>query len=362
MGDIGATSTGLTKDIEGVTGDLPELEAPASGAPMALPPEKVPDVPVESGPRPVDPAPPVGAHDPAPVEVPAPTGMVNDGALQGNSHQALASSSGGVGEPASGHPHLAEAVSPDEVHGAVSPSSRSLHDSVPAARLSEAAPDSTSHDQALSPAKPGKPLPVSEVHERGSVGVEGTHEPERVDSPREPAVAEAPLESAPAESPRNAEASSTAAPYAPLSAATRGQQAPLVSPHGAEPISARLPAPTSGSPAPSAPALAHSLQPGSAAAPSAPQLRNPVFAPSSGRPSELPATHSRGPHRDGDGAPSEGHRQGRRPPQRKPQGPGDEIPDHGGEAYRGDSPSTIDGLTSEDLSALADYTGPGIGT
>ncbi len=84
LGDIGATSTALTKDLDGLTGDLPKTEPPVSGSPMALPAEKLPEVPGEPAAHPVEsaaprphepvPAPADGVHEPAS----APAGGVHD--------------------------------------------------------------------------------------------------------------------------------------------------------------------------------------------------------------------------------------------------------------------------------------------
>lgn len=57
LGEIGATGGDLAKDLQGASGDLPVPEPPVSGAPVALPPDGLPDVAVESAAHPADPAP-----------------------------------------------------------------------------------------------------------------------------------------------------------------------------------------------------------------------------------------------------------------------------------------------------------------
>ncbi len=58
LGDIGTASTGLTTDLEGVTGDLPKIEPPpVSGSPVGLAPGKPLETPVEATPHPPDAAP-----------------------------------------------------------------------------------------------------------------------------------------------------------------------------------------------------------------------------------------------------------------------------------------------------------------
>ncbi len=107
LGDITRTSSGLTKDLEGLTGNLPKVDPPPGGRPVGLPPPKPFEAPVEPAPRtpestvpvmpetesptgptgstpgerpgaPVGPhepgpAPAGGPHDPAPASVPAAT-------------------------------------------------------------------------------------------------------------------------------------------------------------------------------------------------------------------------------------------------------------------------------------------------
>jgi hypothetical protein len=74
LSDIGKTAGGLTKDLDGVGGDLPKIDAPSGGRPDALPPPRPgeqpigPPPPVESAPTtslPRDSAPPVSPRPPA---------------------------------------------------------------------------------------------------------------------------------------------------------------------------------------------------------------------------------------------------------------------------------------------------------
>lgn len=77
LGEIGATGSDLTEDLERVSADLPET--PVSGAPVPLPPDGLPDIPVESGVHPADPAPEMATapHDPAPLPAGNPTDPVS---------------------------------------------------------------------------------------------------------------------------------------------------------------------------------------------------------------------------------------------------------------------------------------------
>lgn len=54
---IGKATAELPQKLEGVTKDLPEIKPPASGTPVAMPPGKPIEPPVESAPRPADGAP-----------------------------------------------------------------------------------------------------------------------------------------------------------------------------------------------------------------------------------------------------------------------------------------------------------------
>ncbi|WP_076056570.1 TNT domain-containing protein [Mycobacterium colombiense] len=100
---ISRTGGDLTKSLEGVTKDLPEIKPPASGSPVAMPPGKPIEPPAESVPRPADGAPgaphaPTSAPGPTPREVPGP------GAPGGPHEPAPAPPSAPAGVPAGG-PH-----------------------------------------------------------------------------------------------------------------------------------------------------------------------------------------------------------------------------------------------------------------
>ncbi|HSS23219.1 MAG TPA: hypothetical protein VLL82_02145, partial [Mycobacterium sp.] len=93
LGDIGRAGSGLTKDFEGLTANLPKPDPQLGGRPVGLPPPKPLEVPVESAPRPAESAPPAkvptelptvppgsapperpGLAEPAPARVPPSTG------------------------------------------------------------------------------------------------------------------------------------------------------------------------------------------------------------------------------------------------------------------------------------------------
>ncbi|WP_082279457.1 hypothetical protein [Mycobacterium colombiense] len=96
---ISKTGGDLTKSLEGVTKDLPEIKPPASGSPVALPPGKPTEPPVESAPRPADGAP--GApHGSAPAATsPSPAGPRAD--APSGPHEPAGASTGGPHEPMS---------------------------------------------------------------------------------------------------------------------------------------------------------------------------------------------------------------------------------------------------------------------
>jgi hypothetical protein len=59
LGDISRTTSGLTKDLEGLRGDLPKPDSAVGGRPVGLPPPRPPEAPV-------------GPHEPAPSAQPLP--------------------------------------------------------------------------------------------------------------------------------------------------------------------------------------------------------------------------------------------------------------------------------------------------
>ncbi len=95
--DITKTGSELTKNLDGVTNDLPKFEPPASGSPVALPGKPI-EPPVESAPRPADGAP--GApHEP----VGAPVGGPHEAASPplGTPHEPASPPAGGPHDPSS---------------------------------------------------------------------------------------------------------------------------------------------------------------------------------------------------------------------------------------------------------------------
>jgi ADP-ribosyltransferase exoenzyme len=246
LGDITGVGSGLTKDLEGVTGELPAIDAQVGGRPVGLPVSKPFDAPVEAAGSPPDAA-----------AMPRESGRSPDsGTAEGPS---TAAPRGPVSVPVEG---------PRESVAAVG---RSL-----------------------------PPIPV-EAGERVS-----------------------------ASAPQLVEHSPSRAPMAP-----------------------------SGSPiesAESAPAAARSSPPAPAAA--AHSAAAPHFPAPSAQPVQLPAPHESGWHGPGDGAPPSGHHH-----EQRPHGGGTHGHGHGSHhdhsTHDGDDPSSTDGLTSDDLAAIADYTGPG---
>jgi hypothetical protein len=180
-------------------------------------------------------------------------------------------------------------------------------------------------------APPGTPTPLSPT---------APGRPEAPVGPHEPAPA-------PAGGPRE-----------PVSApATTGERLPSAIPQPAEPTPARVPVSPGGSAVEPAPAAAHSLQPAPALT-SAPSASAPHFTSPASRPPELPAPGG-GWHGPGDGGPPGGHPHGGPPHHGGPHGHGDGGASHGSRADGGDYRTAIHSLTSDDLLALADYTGSG---
>lgn len=181
---ISKTGGDLTKSLEGVTKDLPEIKPPASGSPVTLPPGKPIEPPVESAPRPADGAPgaphapdsapqasapapgptppeaprpdaPAGPHEPASEPPSAPAGVPARGP-----HDPVPTPAEALREPASvptGGPH-----EPVSVPGAGSPAA-----TVPTAageRLPSALPQPLDHSPPVSPSgSPGGAAPF-EAH------------------------------------------------------------------------------------------------------------------------------------------------------------------------------------------------------
>jgi uncharacterized protein YukE len=105
LADIAGTGCSLTKDLQGVTGNLPKIEPPLSGQPVALPP-KASEAPVGPAARPPDTAPgtpesQAPASAPTPSEPPGVAGAPHDpGSTPGEAAPAQApAGAGGPHEP-----------------------------------------------------------------------------------------------------------------------------------------------------------------------------------------------------------------------------------------------------------------------
>lgn len=279
---ISKTGGDLTESLEGVTKDLPEIKPPASGSPVALPPGKPIEPPVESAPRPADGAP--GAPH-APTSAPAPTPAEVPGRSPGGPH-----------EPAPAPPS-APAV-PGGPHGPVpTPEAPPASPGVPAGGPHEPAPA-----PAEGPREPVS-VPAAGPHEPVSVPAGGPHEPASVP------------------------ATGSAAAAVPTAASER---LPSALPH---PLDHSPPVSPSGSPGGAAPFEVHS--------PAAATPASPHFAPPNGHPTEVPASGG-GWHGPGEGSPPGGHPPGEPPGGAKPDGDGDggppgDRPD--GKSPDGDDPS-----------------------
>lgn len=271
--DITKAGGGVTKDLEGATGDLPEIKAPpAGGTPVGLPPGKPLEGPVEATPGPHTAAP--GAHDPTGVpRAAAPEGPgLGTG---GGPHEPVAA-------PAAGGPHDPASV-PAEAPAPAAPAGGVPHE-----------PGS------VSPASPQGPVPAAAESPRESV-------PSSVADPREPMQPTAP-ESAP-----------TAVP------AGAGDRVPATVAQLAEHSPVRAPVTPSGSPVDTVPANAGAprlaTSPSAAPAPSSAPTAAPHFGAFGGRPAEMPAP-GRAWHSPGDAGPPDSQ-----PPHGgEPPGPGDGDP------------------------------------
>ncbi|WP_231990116.1 ADP-ribosyltransferase [Mycobacterium sp. 852002-51971_SCH5477799-a] len=325
---ISKASAELPKTLEGVTKDLPEIKPPTSGASAALPPGKPIEPPIESAPRPADGAPgtPQGSGPPA-AEVPRPVAV--DGP-------------------------------PDP---ATAPPSRPAVDSGPHDPIS--VPAEVPREPASVPAGgPHEPAggPHEGPREPASVPGEGPHEPasaprqplsEPVGGPHEPGPASEPPEPGPIPKDRPYEPAAmpaAGAPPAPSDAAA-GERAPSAIAHSAEFAPGHVTTPHGGPPVRPAPVAPHP-------SPTAPSAKSASHSlPPGGRPVGIPAP-GRNPHFPGDGGPPNG---GPKPPLNKSSKLGDgDPPADQHPVANGDYPSTPPGhLDSDDLGALADYTGPG---
>jgi Tuberculosis necrotizing toxin len=355
LADIAGTGSKLTKDLEGVTGNLPKIEAPpVGGRPVGLPHGKLPDSPVgpaphapdaapgaphepAAAPGPTSPEPPGGQPAPAPAGGPHdPGGGPPTSAPAGGAHEPPPEPTAAAPAPASppGAPHepgfdppAAAAPASGGPHGAGSvPMSHS-----PEPPLPPGGPHAPGFEPGSAPAQAGATAgsphelgsvpgggphePVSEPaagpHEPASGRPEGPHEPVSVPAggPHEPAVV--PGGGPPEPAPPTAPASGPAA--VPTGA---GERLPSAVPLPAE-SAPRVPVTPGGAPAELASAAAHSAQP-------TPSLSaaTPHSAPPGGRPTELPTPGRGGGHETGDGGAPGGAPDGKPPHGGGPHGPG----------------------------------------
>lgn len=322
--DITKTGSELTKNLDGVTNDLPKFEPPASGSPVALPGKPI-EAPVESAPRPADGAP--GAPQ---ASTPATTSPGSAGPA-GDSPSPSGSPSGGPHGP---DPSPTPATSPGGSGG--------LHDQAPAPVPAAAPPPGGSglHEPAAEPAPPAAPAAPGGPHDPVSTP-SGPHEPVPTPSggPHEPVSvpAEEPREpvSVPAGGAHDPVAEPPGGPHEPASAPAVGSRSrfvqaagdglPSATPQLLDHSPAQVPVSPSGSSGEAATVSAHSPAP-------SPSTAAPHFEAPGGRPAELPTPSGGGPHGLGDGDPP-GARTLGEPPGGDPSGHGD-----GGGGHSGDRP------------------------
>ena len=131
--------------------------------------------------------------------------------------------------------------------------------------------------------------------------------------------------------------------------------APAVGPHEPAPVG-RVPVLQGGSPVEPAPDAA---RPVPAPIPVVPRVPAPEFTPLGGSSPDIPAPHDSAPHGPGEGAAPADPPPKPPPHDGAPQEPGDVSTAHDGPSDGGDHPTAIDAFTSDDVMALADYTGSG---
>ncbi|MCW2658980.1 MAG: hypothetical protein JWP83_132 [Mycobacterium sp.] len=389
LADITGTGSSLTKDLEGVTGNLPEIEPSLSGQPVALPP-KAPEAPVGPAPRAPDTAPgtpesPAPAPEPDSPEPrgaggqPAPAGGSPHDPAGGPPASGPVSAGGGAHDPVSapGAPpapaHAAGPHEPLETPAAPAPTAGGPHGApsapveAPAAPAgagmagpheSAPAPPTATHEPTLAPAAgPHDPVsaPVEGSHEPTLAPVGGPHDagPPAVDTPHEPASPPvgALHESVPASVERPHQPASAEGPHEPASVPPEGPHEPVTAPaEGAhespsvpaavsslapvpaaagERVPSTIPQLTDHSPA-RAPAAATGSEPEPVAAhPSvaAPPAKSVPHAPAAGgRPTGMPIPGG-SPRGAGDGGPPG---EPKPPHSNRPPGPGDRRDPLGG--------------------------------
>lgn len=197
LADIAGTGSKVTKDLEGVAGNLPKIEPPpVGGRPVGLPPGKLPDAPVGPAPHAPDAAP--GApHGPGSPEPPGPTGGQPAPAPGGGPHEpgggppaSAPAPAGGPHEPpgptAAGPAPAAPAGGPHEPGSdapAATPASGGPHGpgSMPMTHSPEPAlpagggPHETGFEPEAAPAQAG--ATAGGPHDPGAVPGGGPHEP-----------------------------------------------------------------------------------------------------------------------------------------------------------------------------------------
>lgn len=303
---IAKTGTDLTKDLENLGGDLPKGDAPPSGSPVALPPGKPIEAPVESAPRPADGAPAAPNSSTPAATSPGPADPGGDAPPPAGSP---------TGGPHAPNPAPAPAATPGGSGG--------LHDPAPAPAVAPAAPPGGPgglHEPAVEPAPPPAPAAPggpAGPHDPVSVPSGGPHEPTAVpaEEPREPVSVPAGAGHDPVAEPSGglhepASAPTTGPRLASVQAAA-GDGLPSATPQLLDHSS--LPVSPSGSSAEAAPFGAHPSAP-------SPPSAGPPFEVPGGRPSELPTPSGGGTHGPGGGGPPGG---------RPPEGPHGDPSGHG---------------------------------
>lgn len=348
LADIAGTGSGLTKNLEGIGGDLPKIEPPRGGTPVALPPGKPLEPPVGPAPHPPDTPAPAGGgpHDPGgapPASAPAPAGGVEEPPHEPATAAPAPASPPGGGPNGSLPPQMGGPHEPAPVPAGAP------HEPIPATEPGSAPPA----------------VPAGGLHDPASVPGGGAHEPVSVPAggPHEPVPV-------PAGGPHEPVSAPAGAPLASMPAAA-GERIPSTVPQLAEHSPARVPAAPSGSPVEPAPVAAHSTQP-------APSLSSaaPHAAPPGGRPTELPGTggshgpgerglpggrpdgkpHGGGPHGRGDGDSPGGHSGGPHGPSEDQ--PSSHTPGDGGSPDQHGSPPDDDGTSGGAPGGAGDVDGP----
>nr|WP_156664701.1 TNT domain-containing protein [Mycobacterium sp. 852002-51057_SCH5723018] len=343
LADIAGTGSKLTKDLEGVTGNLPKIEPPpVGGRPVGLPPGKLPDAPVGPAPHAPDaapgaphgptaspgptaseppgppggqpaPAPAGGPHEPGggpPASAPAPTGGAHEPPPEpAPAAPAPASPPGGPHEPgfdppaaaapASGGPHepgfdppAAAAPAPGGPHGVGSlPESHSPEPPLPAGGDPHGPgvePESVPAQPGATPGGPHDPGAVSESHspEPPLPAGGGPHEPGF-----EPESAPAQADATPGD-PHDPDLVPAGGPHEPVPEPAGGPHEPVSEPAGGPHEPASVPA---GGPHDPAPAAAPVSAPAAVPAAVGDRLPSAVPAAAESTPARLPATPSGSP-------------------------------------------------------------------